>query len=77
MSTNAHAGAAAPAISFDALLASLEAAGEVTRLRLAEDFRELHNAVTAAGGQGEQPQPGWFSDRAQTGEEALHGFYLT
>ena len=34
MSTGAYPGATPPPISFDALLASLEAAGEVTRLRL-------------------------------------------
>ncbi len=48
------------------------------RLRLAEDFGELHHAERAAGGEREQAQPGRFGGGAQAGEEVFHvATYLT
>ena len=59
-----------------AVAEKLEMAGQ-PRLGLPKDFGEFHHAEAAAGGEGEQTQPGRLGNGAQAGEEAFHGPYLT
>ncbi len=47
------------------------------RLRLAEDFGELHDTERPARRQREQAQTGRFSGGAQTGQEGFHGGVVT
>jgi hypothetical protein len=46
------------------------------RLALAEDLGELGDVELAVRQDEEQPQPGFFADRPQTGQQLLHGIFL-